>query len=61
MPLDLVLEGLSDEAIGRRLHISVWTVRTHRKNVYRKLGVSTLRKLVGKVREWGVGEGKHRV
>jgi len=59
--LDLVLEGLSDEAIGQKLHISVWTVRTHRKNVYRKLGVSTLRELVGKMKGWGVGEGKYLV
>ncbi|KWX08773.1 hypothetical protein TR75_00185 [Hydrogenibacillus schlegelii] len=59
--LDLVLEGLSDEAMAQKLHISVWTVRTHRKNVYRKLGVSTLRELVGKMKGWGVGEGKYLV
>ncbi|RKQ88541.1 regulatory LuxR family protein [Brockia lithotrophica] len=50
--LDLMLEGLSDEAIGQKLYISVWTVRTHRKNMYRKLGVSTLRELVGKMKGW---------
>ncbi|MEX1336731.1 helix-turn-helix transcriptional regulator, partial [Hydrogenibacillus schlegelii] len=41
-----------DEAMAQKLHISVWTVRTHRKNVYRKLGVSTLRELVGKMKGW---------
>ncbi|MBE3551054.1 MAG: helix-turn-helix transcriptional regulator [Brockia lithotrophica] len=59
--LDFVLEGLSDEAIAQELHISIWTVRTHRKNVYRKLGVGTLRELVRKMRECGVGEGKYLV
>ncbi|MBT9283386.1 MAG: hypothetical protein KM312_12245 [Hydrogenibacillus schlegelii] len=59
--LDLVLEGLSDEAIAQKLHISVWTVRTHRKNMYRKLGVSTLRDLMVKMKGWRSGEEKYLV
>ncbi|WP_353653305.1 helix-turn-helix transcriptional regulator [Brockia lithotrophica] len=45
--------------MGQKLYISVWTVRTHRKNMYRKLGVSTLRELVGKMKRWGVGGEKY--
>ncbi|PTQ55105.1 MAG: hypothetical protein BSOLF_0313 [Candidatus Carbobacillus altaicus] len=56
-----MLEGLSDEAIAQELHISVWTVRTHRRNVYRKLGVSTVRELVRKMKGWGADEGKYLI
>ena len=37
----LVLQGHSSESIARRLDISPGTVKIHRKNIYRKLGIST--------------------
>jgi len=37
----LLLRGYSSAAIGLRLGISTTTVKTHRKNLYAKLGVST--------------------
>ncbi len=39
--------GLSNAEIALALHISVETVRTHRRNIYRKLAVRTRRELTG--------------
>jgi FixJ family two-component response regulator len=36
----LVKQGMGTEEIGRRLYISENTVRTHRKNIRKKLGIS---------------------
>lgn len=36
----LVLQGHSSDSIGRQLHISPGTVKIHRKNAYRKLGIT---------------------
>jgi two-component system, NarL family, nitrate/nitrite response regulator NarL len=38
--LKLVAEGLTAPAIGRRLHLSTGTVKTHLEHLYEKLGVS---------------------
>jgi two-component system nitrate/nitrite response regulator NarL len=38
--LHLIADGLSAPAIGRRLHLSESTVRTHAQHLYEKLGVS---------------------
>jgi two-component system, NarL family, nitrate/nitrite response regulator NarL len=38
--LKLVAEGLSAPDIGRRLHLSTGTVKTHLEHLYEKLGVS---------------------
>ena len=38
--LKLTAEGLSAPAIGRRLHLSTATVKTHLQHIYEKLGVS---------------------
>jgi two-component system nitrate/nitrite response regulator NarL len=38
--LKLVAEGLSAPAIGRRLHLSTGTVKTHLQHLYEKLEVS---------------------
>lgn len=39
--VELVLQGHSSESIGLRLNISTGTVKVHRRNVYRKLGISS--------------------
>lgn len=39
--IDLVLQGHSSESIGLRLNISTGTVKVHRRNIYRKLGISS--------------------
>lgn len=44
--VDLVLQGHSSEAIGLRLGISTGTVKVHRRNVYRKLDISSQTQLL---------------
>lgn len=39
--IELVLQGHSSESIGLTLGISTGTVKVHRRNVYRKLGISS--------------------
>lgn len=45
--LDHLRQGRSNAEIALALHVSVETVRTHRRNIYRKLGVRTRRELAG--------------
>lgn len=40
--LSLVVRGLMSKEIADRLHISLPTVNTHRKNIYEKLGVKSV-------------------
>jgi DNA-binding CsgD family transcriptional regulator len=51
----LILLGYSSEAIGRRLDISLYTVKDHRKKIFRKLGISSIAELFILDRELGVG------
>jgi DNA-binding NarL/FixJ family response regulator len=51
--LRLVVEDLSNVEIGERLHISSTTVETHRRNLMKKVGVSTA---IGLMR-WGLRHG----
>jgi len=44
--LPLLQQGRSNAQIAVTLHVSVETVRTHARNIYRKLGVSSRRELV---------------
>jgi DNA-binding CsgD family transcriptional regulator len=44
--VDLVLQGHSSESIGLKLAITTGTVRVHRRNVYRKLGISSQTQLL---------------
>jgi DNA-binding NarL/FixJ family response regulator len=43
--LELLQEGLSNKQIAQELSIGIETVRTHTRNIYAKLGVSTRRDL----------------
>jgi DNA-binding NarL/FixJ family response regulator len=43
--LELLQQGASNAEIAAKLHIGVETVRTHARNIYRKLGVSSRRDL----------------
>jgi DNA-binding NarL/FixJ family response regulator len=43
--LDLLQHGRSNAEIAATLHVSVETVRTHARHIYRKLGVRTRREL----------------
>lgn len=43
--LELLQQGRSNAEIALALHVGVETVRTHRRNIYRKLGVRTRREL----------------
>jgi DNA-binding CsgD family transcriptional regulator len=44
--VELVLQGHSSEAVGERLGIATGTVKVHRRNVYRKLGISSQTQLL---------------
>lgn len=44
--IELVLQGHSSESIGLKLGISTGTVKVHRRNVYRKLGISSQTELL---------------
>jgi DNA-binding NarL/FixJ family response regulator len=41
-----ILQGLSSQEIADRLFISLHTVQTHRKNLFRKLGVHSAAELI---------------
>jgi NarL family two-component system response regulator LiaR len=43
--LELLQQGCTNAEIAHELHIGVETVRTHARNIYRKLGISTRRDL----------------
>ena len=43
--LELLQQGMSNAQIAHTLSIGVETVRTHARNIYRKLGISTRREL----------------
>lgn len=38
--------GMSDKEISSYLHMAVWTVRTHKKHIYRKIGAHNEQMLV---------------
>lgn len=41
-----IVEDLSSEAIAKQLNISTYTIETHRRNIFKKLGVNTVVGLV---------------
>ena len=44
--IGLIMQGLSNKEIASRLFISFETVKTHRKNIFRKTGVSNAASLI---------------
>jgi len=57
--LELLQRGQSNAEIAAALHVGVETVRTHARNVFRKLGVRTRRDLAGLTSgAAGVGVGR---
>jgi DNA-binding NarL/FixJ family response regulator len=46
--MELLQNGSSNAEIAQELSISVETVRTHARRIYRKLGVRTRRELLGR-------------
>ena len=58
--LELLQGGQSNAEIAASLHVGVETVRTHARNIYRKLGVSSRRELRSPAcRDIGLGSWKH--
>jgi two-component system response regulator FixJ len=45
-----LLQGMSDKQISDDLHIAFWTVRTHVRNVFIKLGLINRRELMSRYR-----------
>jgi LuxR family maltose regulon positive regulatory protein len=52
--LRLLASELSQREIGDELYVSLNTVKTHTRNVFRKLGVSTRGDAVARARESGL-------
>lgn len=50
--VDLVLQGHSSDAIAHRLCIARGTVKVHRRNAYRKLGISSQAELLATYMNW---------
>jgi DNA-binding NarL/FixJ family response regulator len=44
--INLICKGLNSQEIAQRLSVSIETVKTHRKNIYFKLGVSSVFELI---------------
>ncbi|MBA4850277.1 response regulator transcription factor [Emticicia sp. BO119] len=42
----LLKQGLRNEEIARRLNLSVFTIKTHRKNIHYKLGINSVAELI---------------
>lgn len=49
-----IAEGLSSMEIGNKLHISEYTVSTHRKNILKKLELTNIAQLVAFARNSGI-------
>jgi ATP/maltotriose-dependent transcriptional regulator MalT len=54
--LDLLLEGLSVSDVARELWLSPNTVKTHRRNIYRKLGARTREEMIERAAQAGISE-----
>jgi two-component system, NarL family, nitrate/nitrite response regulator NarL len=56
--LALIAEGLTAPAVGRELHLSTATVKSHLKTLYEKLGVSDRAAAVAEAMRRGLLEGR---
>ncbi|WP_020603414.1 response regulator [Spirosoma spitsbergense] len=52
--IKLIRLGLSNPEIGHKLFIAVETVKSHRKNIYRKLAITNLSELINFAIEYGL-------
>jgi LuxR family maltose regulon positive regulatory protein len=52
--LQLIAEGLTNPEIATRLILSLYTVKTHTRNIYSKLGVNNRTQAVSKARTLGI-------
>lgn len=43
---ELYCHGFMDKEVAVKINKPVWTVRTHKKHIYSKLGISTLQELI---------------
>lgn len=43
---ELYCHGLIDKEVADRLDKPIWTVRTHKKHIYKKLGISSQQELI---------------
>ncbi|MCF2502725.1 response regulator transcription factor [Dyadobacter sp. CY107] len=50
----LIMDGLTNEEIGDRLHVSFFTVKTHRRNIYFKLGFTNVAELIQFASKYGL-------
>jgi DNA-binding CsgD family transcriptional regulator len=56
----LVTEGLTNPEIAKRLYVSPWTVQTHLKRVFKKLGVRGRAELAARAaRRTAPGDSAH--
>ena len=51
--LRLIAEGLSNQELAARLHLSPQTVKVHTRNIYSKLGVASRTQAVARGRDLG--------
>ena len=51
--LHLIAEGLSNQELAARLHLSPQTVKVHTRNIYSKLGVASRTQAVARGRDFG--------
>lgn len=52
--LELLAEGLSNQQLADRLHVSLSTVKTHLSNIYSKLGAQRRTDALAKARQLGL-------
>jgi DNA-binding NarL/FixJ family response regulator len=57
--LELLTDGRTNAQIAQRLTIGIETVRTHARNIYRKLGISSRRELGSLRRRASIVDGEH--
>ena len=58
--LDLIAAGLTNQQIAARLYVSLHTVKSHARNIYAKLGVSSRTQAIAKGRALGLLPAGHR-